>query len=165
MQKIQASLILEILGRPKDNVTTALNELVKKISLENGIKILEKNVHEPVQVKETEDLYTSFADILVELDSLEHYFGILFAYMPSNFVIISPEKVNVTNINFNDLAHKLISRLHDYDAITKKALIDNEALLKKLQEVAPNLFQQTHETNKKIDKFIKGKTKRNKKAK
>ena len=146
MEKLRANLILEILGRPKEHIVEALNELVNKLGSEGGIKIIEKKIHEPISVKEAKDLFTTFADVLIELDSLENYFGIMFAYMPANFEIINPEKLTLSNVNLNDLASKLIHRLHDYDAITKKALVDNELLAKKLHEVAPHLFKQQENT-------------------
>ncbi|MEK6844294.1 MAG: hypothetical protein AABX83_02605 [Nanoarchaeota archaeon] len=146
MEKLQANLVLEILGRPKEHVTEALNELVNKLGTEKGIKIIEKKLHEPISVKDANELFTTFAHVLVELDSLENYFGIMFAYMPSNFEIINPEKMMLSNVNLNELAGKLIERLHNYDAITKKALMDNEILAKKLHEVAPHLFKQQENT-------------------
>ena len=146
MEKLRANLILEILGRPKEHVTDALKELVNKLGSEGGIKIIEKKIHEPISVQDANNLFTTFADVLIELDSLENYFGIMFAYMPANFEIINPEKLTLSNVNLNDLASKLIHRLHDYDAITKKALVDNEFLAKKLHEVAPHLFKQQENT-------------------
>ncbi len=142
MEKLQIGIILEILGRPKENVKEALNNLVAKLGSESGIKILEKTLHEPKPVKDSKDLFTAFADILLELDSLNNYFGILFAYMPSHVEIIHPEKIHLSNFDFNDIGNKLVLRLHDYDAITKKAIYEREILLKKLQEVAPHLFKQ-----------------------
>ena len=139
MEKLQANLILEILGRPKEHLKGALNELVNKLGTEKGMKIIEKNLHEPIPVKESKDLFTTFAEILIELDSLENYFGLMFAYMPANFEIINPERIILSNVNLNDLMSKLIHRLHDYDAIAKRALIDNDILTKKLQVFKINL--------------------------
>ena len=164
MEKLMANLVLEILGRPKEHVTEALSELVNKLGTEKGIKIIEKKLHDPISVKDSNELFTTFAHVLVELDSLENYFGIMFAYMPSNFEIINPEKMMLSNVNLNELAGKLIERLHNYDAITKKAIIDNEILAKKLHEVAPHLFKQQEENSqpieKKTNKVLKKKSKK-----
>ena len=141
MEKIQASFILEVLGRPKEHITQALNELAKRIESEKGVKIIEKTFHEPISVQDSWDLFTTFGEFLVEFDSLDNYFGIIFAYMPANIEIIRPEKINLSNQDINGLAYRIIHRLHDYDAITKKALAENEILTKKLHEVAPHLFK------------------------
>ncbi len=142
MAKLQTSIILEILGRPPEHVTEALNTLITKLSSEKGVKILEKTCHEPLPVEDTKDLFTSFAEIMLELDSISDYLGVLFAYMPANIELINPEKIILSNSDLNDLGNKLVRRLHDYDAITKKVILEHDIVLKKLQEVAPHLFQQ-----------------------
>ena len=155
MERLQIRIILEILGRPKENVTEALSSLVAKLGSENGIKILEKTLHEPKPVKDSKDLFTAFTEAVLELDSLDNYFGILFAYMPSHIELIHPEKLSLSNFDFNDIGNKLVLRLHDYDAITKKALYEREILAKKLQEVAPHLFKQEQQVQQAQNKEAK----------
>jgi len=142
MAKLQANIILEILGRPQEHVTEALNGIVAKLGTEKGVKILDKTCHEPLPVQDSKDLFTSFAEVMLELDSLENYLLVLFGYMPANIELIAPEKITLSNIDLNDLGNKLVQRLHNYDAITKKVLVEHDIVLKKLQEVAPHLFQQ-----------------------
>lgn len=134
MDKIQANVILEILGRPKEHITEALNNLINRLGTEKGTKIIEKTIHDPIEVENSKDLFTTFAEILVELDSLDSYFGLIFAYMPSNIEIIAPQKITLANTELNELASKIIHRLHDYDAIAKKAIIENQLLAKRIQE-------------------------------
>ena len=135
-------MVLEILGRPKEHVSEALNLLINKLGAEKGVKILEKTNHEPIPVESSKDLFTSFTELALELESLNDYFGVLFAYMPAHIEIIHPEKIAMGNIDLNELGNRLIQRLHDYDAITKKALVEKEIITKKLYEVAPHLFKQ-----------------------
>ena len=141
-EKIKVHMILEILGRPIENVTQALHSLVQKISQEKGAVILEQTIHEPLPVKESKDLFTSFAELVLELDSLSLYFGIMFAYMPANIEIISPEKIGLNNVELSQLGSKLIQRLHDYDAITKKMIYERDIFAGKLREAAPEVFQE-----------------------
>jgi len=141
MGTIQANLILEILGRPAEHVKEALDTLVTKLGAERGVKLIDKNCHEPRPVENSPDLFTTFAEVTLELESLDNYFGLLFAYMPSNIELIHPEKITMTNTGLNDLGNKLAARLHEYDAITKKALMEYEIVTNKLKEVAPHLFQ------------------------
>lgn len=165
MEKLQTNIILEILGRPPEHIKEALNTLTAKLGSENGIKIIEKTIHEPIPVKDSKDLFTTFADITLELESLINYFSIIFSYMPSHIELINPEKIILTNIDFNDLGNKLIQRMHDYDAITKKALNDNKILMEKLQEVAPHLFNQPQQIKNQADTAKKTKSKKSLKKK
>lgn len=140
MEKLQVNLIFEIMGRPKEHVSNSLNLLIDKLAAEKGVKLLEKKLHEPKPIEKS-DLFTTFAELTLELDSLANYFGIMFVYMPSNIEIISPENLEIKNFELTELGNKLISRLHDYDAIAKKMLTEKNILLKKLYEVAPDLFK------------------------
>ena len=142
MEKVTAAFVLEILGRPKENVEEALETLTVKIGSEKGIKIIEKTMHDAIPLENSNGLFTSFAELELEFESLNLLFGSIFAYMPANVEIIKPEKLTLTNTDLSDLTGKLTGRLHDYDAITKKAMTEREMLVHKLKEVAPHLFKQ-----------------------
>jgi len=140
MEKIQVFLVLEILGRPKEHVKEALNTLVIRMGTEKGVKILSKTYHDPVPVEGSKELFTAFAEVGLELDSLSNYLGIVFAYMPSNIEVVKPEQLVLTKSDLNQLANTLTQRLHNYDAVTKQALAERDAVIKKLYEYAPHLF-------------------------
>ncbi|MCU0641972.1 MAG: hypothetical protein MUF61_00100 [archaeon] len=140
-KEIQAVMVLEILGRPAEHIKSALSELVSKLSSEKGIKVIDKVVHEPVAVKDSEDIYTTFAEVTIEFESMNSYFGIIFAYMPAHIEIISPSSFSLTNVQFNELGNKLLARLHDYDAIAKRIIAERNFAIGKLREVAPQLFK------------------------
>ncbi|MBI2631999.1 hypothetical protein HYW75_03275 [Candidatus Pacearchaeota archaeon] len=168
MEKINATVILEILGKPKENVLNALQGLIVKLGNEQGVKIIDQVVHPIIKVKDSKELFTSFAELTLELDSLDYFFGILFTYMPSHIELISPERINLRNDELNILANKLASRLHDYDAIAKRMIAERNILIQKLQEVAPLELkklmqplqaQQEEKTDKQISKKKKGKKK------
>ncbi len=145
MGKINAALIIEILGRPIENVNEALRTIVTKLGAEKGVEIKNKQYHEPKQVEGSKDLFTAFAEVEVLLDSLANYFGILFAYMPSHIEIINPEKLTLLNFELNELGNSLMQRLHNYDAITKNAVTERNFLLQKLKEVSPETFKKLTE--------------------
>ncbi|MAG23971.1 hypothetical protein CMI47_00175 [Candidatus Pacearchaeota archaeon] len=142
MEKIQVSMILEILGRPKDHVKEALNTLVVKLGAEKGVNILNKNYNEPKLAEGAKDLFTTFAEVEAEFETIDTYFMILFAYLPSHIEIIHPEKLAFMNFEFNELGNKITARMHDYDAITKKTIAERDFVLQKLQEAAPDIHKQ-----------------------
>ena len=63
MSKLQTNMVIEILGRPPEHVTEAINGIVDKIGTEKGVKILERTCHEPIPVEGSKNLFTTFADI------------------------------------------------------------------------------------------------------
>jgi hypothetical protein len=165
MEKLQVQFVFEILGRPPEYLKEALNTLIVKLGSEKGVKIMNKTFHEPVQVKDANDLYTTFAEVELELDSLAMFFGILFAYMPAHVEIFSPEKLTLSNSELNEMGNKILMRLHDYDAITKKALADKDLFMKKLYEVAPHLFEKAQEAPKVQEKGRKSRATKSRKPK
>lgn len=170
MTKIQINIVIEILGRPPEHVKEALNTLVIKLGTEKGVKLLDKTYHEPIAVENSKDLFTSFVEVMLELDSLTDFFSVIFAYMPSNIDFIQPERLTLTNTELNELANKITARLHEYDAITKNSLMEREIIAKKLYEIAPQFFKTPAEVEgqaetKEPEKEEKLKTKKDKNKK
>lgn len=163
MAKIQASFILEVLGRPKENVTEAFKLLFERMEKEKDIKLLDKKVHEPKPVEKT-DLFTSFAEAEVELDSINSYIKLIFTYMPSNIEIINPEKLTLSNLDLNEMGNTLTQRLHHYDSVTKNTLAERDMYARKLKEVAPHLFKKSEQSPEPQKKSEKKKTSKKKKS-
>jgi hypothetical protein len=151
--KIQANMILEIMGRPPEHLKEALNTLVVKLGSEKGVEILTKNYHEPKKIEDSEDLFTAFAELLIEFDELGNFFGVIFAYMPAHIEIIKPESIKLANSDLNDTGNTLIQRLHSYDAIAKKMIHEREFLLNQLKTLDPELYKKltTPPPNQKSD--------------
>jgi hypothetical protein len=158
--KLKANIILEVLGRPPEHVTDALTKLIARLGTEKGVRVLSKTIHEPKPIENSQGLFTSFAEVMVELDSLNRYFGILFGYMPSHLELLEPEKVELSNFEFADLANVITTKLHGYDAIAKKMIADRDFLIKKLREVAPHLFKEQKNLEQEITGTSAGKSKK-----
>ncbi len=169
--KTQARLVIEIMGRPADHVKKMLSEIVIRISSEKGVKLLNKQEYSPKKLKDSESLYTAFAEIEVETESLEKCFWLAFAYMPSNVEIISPISFKVTTDQINALIGNLIARLHNYDSLAKKLVADREILIKQANYLKSVLaehgvndpfakLREQREAMKKNTKKSKGKKKR-----
>lgn len=162
--KLKVNMILEILGRPPEHIIEALNQLIAKLGTEKGVKILSKTVHEPKPIENSQGLFTAFAEITVEMDTINNYFGILFSYMPSHIELLEPEKIELTNFDLAGLANVLITRLHGYDAIAKKMMSDREFLIQKLREVAPHMFREQKNLEQEIAETKANKAKKSKKS-
>ncbi|MBI3334658.1 hypothetical protein HYZ97_04170 [Candidatus Pacearchaeota archaeon] len=141
MEHLLVRMVLEILGRPPEHISQALKMIVARLEKEQGVTFKDIHFHEPRLAKDAQNLFTSFVDLTVELDSMHRLWGILFNYMPANIEIISPERLMLRNDELNHAANQLVHRLHDYDAITKNVIAERDIAIKKLQEIAPHLFK------------------------
>jgi hypothetical protein len=149
-KKIKAIIILEILGKPKEHIVGVMKNLIETIGKEPGIKIINKKVHDvrkfenkdengrPIIIQGQEDLFTTFAEIEFEADSVMDLLRICFNYMPASVEIIEPERFTMTNIDFNSLVNEIMRRLHHYDAVAKSALMNNQILANHLQALEKN---------------------------
>ncbi|MSS74199.1 hypothetical protein EXS72_00990 [Candidatus Pacearchaeota archaeon] len=135
MSSIVAKFILEILGRPPEHLTSSLSELVTKLGTEKGTSIVSKELHKPKPVEKTDNLWTAFAEIEIKFDSLQHFFNTIIMYMPAHVEIVEPDSFKINSFEINELANFMISRLHNYDAITKKLMGEREILIGKLEHL------------------------------
>lgn len=148
MEKLKVSIVLEILGRPADHVNESLKQLVEKLRTEKGVKVTNHKFYEAAPIENSNEMFSAFTEIDAEFDSISNYFGIIFAYMPSHIEIINPEKIIMSNIDLGNVGNILLSRLHNYDAIAKRFLVDTNFIMEKMKEFSP-------ETHKKISALLK----------
>ena len=135
MDKIKASFIMEIMGRPPEHIKEALQTVVVKMGSENGVSIADKKYHEPKEVQDVKNLFTTFAEVDAEFDSIEAFFSILMSYMPSNIEIYEPEKFKLNSFELNSLGNFILSKLHKYDEIAKQALFERDIVISKLEHI------------------------------
>ncbi len=135
MITITTKFILEILGRPAEHLTVSLNELIDKMGSEKGISVISKEVHKPKAVEKTNNLWTAFADIELEFETLQHFFNAVIMYMPAHVEIVNPDSVKLNAFELNELSNFVVSRLHNYDAVAKKLMGEREILISKLEHL------------------------------
>lgn len=140
--KIEARIVLEMLGRPKEHLVETMEKLVEALSKEKGINILERKINDPKEleeknkeVPEDKQLYTTFAELDIESEDIVILMGIVFRYMPSHLEIVSPESISFDNFNLNTILNELASRLHYYDSVAKSAIMNNNLLTARLKEI------------------------------
>jgi len=129
---IRAILMLEVLGRPPAYVKEILSNITNEIGKQKDVKILSKKIAEPKELKDNNNLYTSFAEIEVETE-LIRLMAIIYNFMPSHVEIITPEEITMSNTDANIFMNELITRLHKYDEIAKSILMEKQILAEKIK--------------------------------
>jgi hypothetical protein len=148
MEKINATLLFEMLGRPKEHLVETMDSLIKAISTEKGATLIEKKIHEVKEVEQKEEIiapgqiFSTFSELEIETDNLVTLMNLCFKYMPAHLEVIKPERINIENITLNSIFNELLGRLHHYDAIAKSALMNNQALASKLKELSDSKEKQ-----------------------
>ena len=139
---IRAMMVLEVIGKPPEHLVETLEELIKKIDEEKGVKVIEKKINEPVVIKDPKTgeenkpgFYTTFAEIEVEVEDILYLAVLMFKYMPSHIEIIEPELIALTNSGWNDIFNELTRRLHGYDEVTRVLQVERNILEQKLKAI------------------------------
>ena len=145
MEKIHASFVIEIMGRPPENVKDALSQILTAMEKEKGVKIINKEVHEPLPLEDSKDLFTAFMNVDLEMESITNYIGMIFTYLPSHVEIIKPEKLSILKVDLNDLGNSILQRMHNYDAVTKNAIVERDILLENIKKHSPELLNKIKE--------------------
>jgi len=134
---IQSTFIFEIIGRPPENIIKFLEDIIKQIDEEKGVEVKSKNIKEPVLIKDQKDLYTTFAEVDVEVEEILYLALLMFKYMPAHIEITSPELIALTNNGWSDIFSELTRRLHAYDEVARVLRLENAQMQEKLKELMP----------------------------
>lgn len=133
---INATFILEIIGRPPEHLVETLENLIKTMDNEKGVRVKSKKINEPVLVKDQKNLYTTFAEVDVEVGTILQLAVLMFKYMPAHIEVISPELLVLSNSGWNDILNELTRRLHGYDEVARMLMAEKSVLEQQLRGIA-----------------------------
>lgn len=148
MEKINAIIMLEVMGRPASYVKKSLSEIAESINKEKGIKITKKKINSPKKIENS--LFLSFAEIELEAENIASLSRIIFLYMPAHIDIIKPQELRTSNYDLNSLFNEIIRKLHEYDALAKAMIFEKNIILNQLEEKGIKINLQ--DTNKEKEK-------------
>ncbi len=136
---IQASVIFEIMGRPKEYLVESMNEVVDNLSKEKGVKIIKRKVHEPKELDDRKGIFSTFSEIDAEFENNESFFVMMFNYMPANVEVISPSEWKFKRDEFNTFVNELLRKLHQYDNLAKGFIIEKNNMQNYINELHEKL--------------------------
>ena len=134
-KKITAVMILEIIGKPAKHLVETLEKITEEMGNEEGVKINNKKISEPTELKDRKDFFMTFAEIEVEVNEALQLAILMFKYMPAHVEVVSPESIILTNNEYGDILSELTRRLHKYDEVARVVQMEKGILEKKLREV------------------------------
>lgn len=142
-EKIRVLVIYEILGRPKEHIETTLEQLLDRIGENPGLKINSRKVHpaHPVDEEKLKDvavgqeIFSTFAEVEIELDNLQLLFSLVLNTLPSNIEVIEPSELSIKNFDLSGIVSDLAVKLHRYDEVTKSLLMEKNKLVNVIGEM------------------------------
>ena len=118
-KRIEVVAIMEILGRPAEHLVETLEKLIEEMKKEKGIQVKNKSIKEPTEMKEKNGFYSTFAEIELELESVEALALLVFKYMPAHIEVASPENIPLKNYEVGEIFTEVTRRLHSYDKMVQ----------------------------------------------
>ena len=149
---IKAIIIFDIIGKPPEYLTETLDKIIKDINDEKGVSVKEKKINEPILIKNQKELFTTFAEIEVEVEEIINLAILMFKYMPAHIEIISPELIILSNNGWTDILSEITRRLHGYEEIARIIQVEKGILEKKLREALEN-SKEVEKTKKEKNKL------------
>lgn len=132
---VRAILIVEVLGKPAEYVSSALKTILDVMNKDKNLNILNKKIYRPKKVKDSRDLFTAFVEIEVLAKNLIKLFEVCFDYMPSSIEIIEPAELKFNLSEVNAIINDLAARLHQHDAFVKKTSMEKQILQAKINDL------------------------------
>lgn len=160
---INATLILQVMGRPPEHLTKTLKDLIGQIDNEDKVQVKSKEIKEPVKSQEKtgsldkegnetqQEFYSSFAEVEVDVEEIMNLIVLMFKYMPSHIEINYPEYIALTNGGWGEILNELVRRLHGYDEVARVAQVEKTILERKLREALGDKKDQGENQTKKTE--------------
>ncbi|MDD4878088.1 MAG: hypothetical protein PHO02_03570 [Candidatus Nanoarchaeia archaeon] len=124
--KIEARVVIEIIGAPQNHVEEVMKNVVEKFKAEDGLKVIKENTAE---CKETENkLWATFSEIEFETSHIQKIADVCFDYMPSSVEILSPAGLDMDTSMLADMFNEVLAKLHGYAMNAKKVDAENRLL-------------------------------------
>ncbi|MFW6285695.1 MAG: hypothetical protein ACOC16_00830 [Nanoarchaeota archaeon] len=109
--KISARFIIEIAGKPVENVEKALNLVLDKIKTDKNISLKEDMIEPPEYDKKT-SLYSGFMEVMIKFKTTNDILNFIMDYTPTSVEIEDPEKISFTSNELtgvlNDFSIKIL---------------------------------------------------------
>jgi hypothetical protein len=134
-QRTKAIMIVEIAGRPAEHVKEVLENHVEQIGKIKGVKVVSKDVNEPKKLEIEQEMYSCFAELVIETESFQILVDLIFDLMPSSVEILEPSSFKLSLQEATGFLNTLAGRLHKYDEVAKVAQLQAQQLAQRLQAI------------------------------
>lgn len=125
---IEARLMIEVLGKPKDILLETLDKVV--LTINERYKVLHKEIMKPKKVKNTE-MFLTVLEVEVGFNNFEDLFSCILDFGPTCIEILEPDEIIIKSIEIQNILSDLIGKLHDMSKIIEKLTVENILLQKK----------------------------------
>jgi len=113
MVKIKVRFIIQIAGKPVENVQKALEHVLGKLKEETEkFNIVESHIEKP-ELDDKSTLYSGFIEVLAVFKDSTHILEFILDYTPTSVEVEEPEEIKLNNSDFtgilNDFSQNILN--------------------------------------------------------
>ena len=138
MEKIKIGAIIEVAGKPASHIEETVKKMISILKENKKISVLKEEIapvskvelpgaHNP---KKKVEIFSSFADLILEFPTVDELMQFLFVFMPSSIEILEPENLKIKQKDFENSLNDLLAKLHEHSRI----IMEYHALRKHLEK-------------------------------
>jgi len=137
MNEITFQAMIEVLGKPKEHVESALKIYVEKIRQDKAYQILKLIIASPKK-REKEELWSAFAEVKIKTTEISKLVHFCIDYMPSMIEVLEPIELKMQDIELSDFLSDLQAKLHGIDMVAKQVHMENDLLKRNMGALLGN---------------------------
>jgi len=137
---IEASVMLQAIGKPEKDTQEFLEKNVSNIEKEDYCEIVKKDFFDGEKKKE---FFTKVVELTVLFKNVRSILQFSLDFMPASIEISHPSEINIKSSEFNNFINDNLARLHDlnimiktFDKQSKRLFSTQNALLKNITFVS-----------------------------
>ena len=135
-------MIVEMAGRPPEHLKQMMEKHVGVLRQFKDIKVHSIAVGDPREIEPPEGqkipkdkiIFTTFAEIDFETQTLARLTQVMFDFMPSSVEVTDPANLTINSNEATDLLNNISGRLHRYDELARVAGMKIQQLTAQLEE-------------------------------
>ncbi len=132
-KKIVARFIIQIGGKPMENVQKALEHILDKLKSESDkFKIIDAELEKP-ELNEDSSLYVGFIEVSAEFKDSQSIMNFILDYTPVSIEVESPELIELENSDFSSVLNDMTNFILAYQNEIRKLRAQVHILNKKLE--------------------------------
>ena len=115
-ERIVIRITEEVLGSPQEHVDKTLDDVIT--NLKEKVQVLNVQKHDSKEMDNK--MFSAFADIEFETDSMKKILEICFDFMPSSIEILDPAGITVDTNDLSEMLNDLLAKQHKYSFVLNK---------------------------------------------
>src|SRR3989344_3961367 len=137
-EKINFRAIIEVAGKPKEHVEKSLQEYIQKLRSDDHYLVTNEDLNEAEERTDQAGMWGAFAELELEVATLQDLTTFCLDYMPSMLEIIQPSELKIADKELSNFLSDLQAKLHQVDLVAKAVKMENTSLKKSLSSLIRN---------------------------